>query len=107
MNDVKIDKRCDLKPNDVIGLGCGRYDFNGPDEKLSVKKDEMFLYRLIEKTDNISIEISDDDDNTSDDEDKNGIVKTEHVERTTDANRLVTNSSPQRNNGISGFFILF
>lgn len=104
VNDVKIDERCDLKHNDVIGVGCSEFSFNGPEENLPVKKDEMFVYRLTKKTDH-SIEISDDDDDIVGAEDikpviSNGIAKNEPVKRATVANRLVTDSSPQQNNGM-------
>lgn len=108
---MKIVERFDLKPDDVIGVGCSEISFTGPEEELPVKKEEMFVYRLIKKTD-ISIEISDDDDDIVGDKNvksmiSNGIVKMEPVESTTNANRLVTNSSSRRNNGMLVFHIKF
>lgn len=73
----------------------------------------MFVYRLIRKTEiDESIEISDDDDdNVVGDKDvkpviSNGIVKTEPAKKVNDANRLVTNSSARKNDGMLVFFYI-
>lgn len=108
VNDVKIDERCNLKHNDVIGLGCSEIALNGPEEDLPVKREDMYVYRLIKKTENLDlIEISDDDEDDGGKDVKpvisNGVVKTEPAVKTNDASRLVTNSSPRRRTGMLVF----
>lgn len=107
VNKEKIDVRCDLKHNDVIGLGCGEF-FS--DE--NCKKEEIYVFRLIKMTDvpdtSVPIEISDDD---GDDDGENRIeliipnelAKMEPAQNATVANQLVTNSSPEQNEGMTGF----
>lgn len=105
----------DLKHNDVIGLGCGEFIL----DDMPVKKDEIYVFRLIKKTDvppSVPIEISDDDEDGNDDDDgnviangdkpmiSNDIVKTEPGQNATVTNQLVTiNSSPKGNEGMADF----
>lgn len=80
VNDTKIEGNHKLKFGDLIGLGCEGSVFQDEIGLKSQKKDDLFVFRLIHKAD-FSIEISDDDDDE-------------------DGNNPVTNTSPERNNGI-------
>lgn len=105
---MKIEERCILKHNDLIGLGCKEDALNGPEEDLSVKREDMYVYRLVDVTKNRApIEISDDDDDIHVDKDikpviSNGIVKEEPVQKPNDANRM---PPPRQNAGMLVFYI--
>lgn len=119
VNEVKIEERSELKHNDVIGLGCNQATLNDPEEIPTCTKDQMFVYRLINKAAPcetfktvihdavIPIEISDDDDDDDANDIKpvisNGIVKMEPTKNTNGANRLDINLSPRRNAGMLVF----
>lgn len=96
VNNIKIDERCKLKLNDVIGIGCDEAALRDR----PVPLEQMFVFRLIKKTDTSIV--------VSDDEDKdikpviitNGITERESPNRENVANQSFKNPSPAQNNGM-------
>lgn len=109
VNGAKIEERCRLKHNDVIGLGCIESILMGPDENLPLKRENMYVYRLVDRTKKSldPIEISDDEEQLQKvDEDvkpviSNGTVKKEPIEKQNGANLL---TSAHQNAGLFDLF---